>query len=1117
MKGNNNVLLDKLQRFIRKYYLNRLLKGALVSFTLIIAFYLTVTLLEYLGRFDTNTRMFLLFSFLTFLIGILWYYIVLPISKLFMIGKTLSNEQAAEIIGNHFGSVKDKLTNTLELHRLATTSEAQNALILASIEQREKELNPIPFASAIDLSKNRRYIKYAVIPVSIMLLILVFSPSILTESTNRIVQYNTQFVEPAPFDFVLKNQDLNVIQFDNYKIEVELKGKQIPNACHIQFGSGTRLKMTKKEKGVFEYVIRNIDRTQKFKFSALSFNSKEYEVRVLSKPIFTGLKLEANFPKYLKKENEEYDNVSSLALEDGTDLSMDLKTQNVNAVWFTYNADTLDVKLGSAANYFSNLKIRKDGILKIWSKNNSGISGDSAQIKIKVIKDQFPAIQVIESKDSMSSKLVYFKGLIRDDHGCSKLNFVYSFEGKDKRILPIKIPLGTSAYDFFYSWNLYEIDDSLLKPGSKMEYFFEVWDNDQINQPKYTRSHTMEYAIPSKQEIKERTKKENQKIKKDLEANIEEAKLLQKEIDKLNRKLMEKKNISWEEKRDLERLLQKQKNLKSNFERIKQENKVNNFKQSEFTPEDQRILEKQKQLEELMEKVMDEKTQKLLEELKKLMEQNNKNQLQEKLDELKLDSKDVEKELDRSLELFKQLEFEKQLKDAIEEINDLKDQQEKLNKETNASDKKESNEELKEQQDKLKKALKELNKNLDDLKDKNESLERKNELPDLKEEQKNTEQQMQNASDQLQQGKKKDAGKSQQNAKKELEKMEQKLSNFQKKMEQEQQSEDIEALRRLRQNLMRLSFNQEDLIKDVRTTAPRDPLYVTHTKRQKALSDNAKMIEDSLFALSKRNLKIQSMVNREIAAINDHIHKSIRSMEQRNSPVVMKHQQFVMTSINNLALMLDESIQQSQKEMSSKKFGSKSCSKPGAVMPKMGDLKKLQKQLSDQLKKMREQQAKNPGNKPGKKPGGKMGRGSKMSEKMAKMAAQQAAIRSELRKMQEELDKAGKSGGGSKQLKKLDELMEKNEEDLVNMKIDRETIQRQEQIMSRLLESEKAERERELDKKRESKEGINKFDEQPDFIKYQLKKQKQVELLEIIPPNLKPFYRNLVNDYYNSL
>ena len=130
------------------------------------------------------------------------------------------------------------------------------------------------------------------------------------------------------------------------------------------------------------------------------------------------------------------------------------------------------------------------------------------------------------------------------------------------------------------------------------------------------------------------------------------------------------------------------------------------------------------------------------------------------------------------------------------------------------------------------------------------------------------------------------------------------------------------------------------------------------------------------------------------------------------------------------------------------------------------------------------------------------------------MAAKQAAIREELRKMESEL---GKGGGGNK-LKELQELMEKTETDLVNKQITRETIRRQEDILTRLLESEKAEREREKEKKRKSTESKNEIYRNPnEFFEYNSRKEKELELMKTMSPSFNSFYKNKVSEYFNQI
>lgn len=63
-----------------------------------------------------------------------------------------------------------------------------------------------------------------------------------------------------------------------------------------------------------------------------------------------------------------------------------------------------------------------------------------------------------------------------------------------------------------------------------------------------------------------------------------------------------------------------------------------------------------------------------------MLEQLDKTQVQEKLEELKLTNKDIEKELDRNLEAFKQLEVQQKMQNAIEKLEDLKNKQDALKK-----------------------------------------------------------------------------------------------------------------------------------------------------------------------------------------------------------------------------------------------------------------------------------------------------------------------------------------------------------------------------------------------------------------------------------------------------
>jgi hypothetical protein len=249
-----------------------------------------------------------------------------------------------------------------------------------------------------------------------------------------------------------------------------------------------------------------------------------------------------------------------------------------------------------------------------------------------------------------------------------------------------------------------------------------------------------------------------------------------------------------------------------------------------------------------------------------------------------------------------------------------------------------------------------------------------------------------------------------------------------------------------------------------------------------------------------------------------------------------------MTSVNNLALLFDEAMKQMQEQMKNSPPGSGSCSKPGGTgkpSPGKMSMEQMQQQLKDQLKKMQEamEKGEKPGGKEdgekgdgGKKPGdgktpgqggmnpgeGGMGNMPGMSQQLAEMAAQQAALRQKIQELSQELNKDGTGAGNG--LKEIVKEMEKVEEDIVNMRISNQTINRQKDIMTRLLEHEKAQREQEYDEKRKANEAKEYEISNPSkFLEYKLKKEKELELLKTIPPSLKPYYKNKVNEYYEQL
>ncbi|MCK5839319.1 MAG: hypothetical protein KAG99_05690, partial [Bacteroidales bacterium] len=362
-----------------------------------------------------------------------------------------------------------------------------------------------------------------------------------------------------------------------------------------------------------------------------------------------------------------------------------------------------------------------------------------------------------------------------------------------------------------------------------------------------------------------------------------------------------------------------------------------------------------------------------------------------------------------------------------------------------------------------------------------------------------------NSMENLQEGKKGKSSKSQKSASKKMGKLGDKLFDMMSAMQAEGLGEDIHALREILENLLQVSFDQEELIGRVRVVKRSDPQYLDLIENQKYLKDDMKMIEDSLIALGKRQLKVKPVINRELREINRNIDQALKGLDQRRVSVARSSQQLVMTSVNNLALLLSEVLEQMEQQMSQMASGNSSCPNPGmGGAASISTMKQLQEQLNRQLEQM-----KNGKGQKGKKglPGGGV-----TSEQFARMAAEQEAIRNQFQQYMNQLKQEGIGIDGN--TRKMIEDMEKTERDLVNKMISNQTLMRQQDILTRLLQSEKAELKRKEEERRESTEAKNqKISNPEEFFKYKSINAQQVELLKTIPPSLKPFYKKKLTNY----
>lgn len=1130
MLAAGDILLQKLDLFIRRYYKNQLIRGVSYTTIAVLITFLLAVVMEFYGHFGTTVRALLFYAVLCTSIYFIVRFVLLPLAHMYRLGKTINHIQAAQIIGKHFPEVKDKLLNTLQLQQEQKSSQ-DAGLLKAAIEQKTNQLKPIPFTAAIDIKKNVRYARYVLLPVMLYVALYIMAPGMISDGGKRVIGYNQPFKRMAPFRFTITNQNLRAEQFSDFNLELKLDGSKLPDEVYLVRGDH-KIKMQKIDNTRFSYLFNTLKRSEDFYFEANGFSSEIYKLEVALRPKIIGYKLRLLYPKYLNKKNETLSNPGDINIPAGTVLTWQFAVQQTNQVVLGFNGITAKAQQQEAEIFTFSKKVFLSTAYYIKTANNSISTGDSLSYQISVLNDAYPTISAQEKSDTLSGKQIYFIGDAADDYGISRMVFCYRFiksdandkikRGTTKK--PIAVDKNATTYRFYYQINLEEMG---VAPSDEIEYYFEVWDNDGVHGPKSSKSKIMMRRAPSVKELEQIAELGSSVLKEKMEEAIKESKLMQRELKDLERKMLEKRELTWEEKKKLDQLMERQKKLAEKIDQIKQEQKQLSQQEEEFKKKSEELFQKQQQIEKMFNEVMNNEMKKLIKQLEQMMQLQNKDLIKQEMEKIQINNKDVEKELDRMLEQFKRLEVEKKQEEILEKLGQLQKKQEELakksetlSKESNPGkeEKQQQLEQLKLEQKGNKEAFDDLKKELKELEQKNKTLEDPKEMENTEEEQRQADEQMNESENELEKKNSKKAAEKQKQASDTMKKMEEKMKSAAEKENEKEIELNAEALREILENTIQLSKDQEKLMEGLKQINGYSPQFVEMAKEQKRINDNAKIIEDSLLALSKRVPEIGSFINREVTKLNDNLDRSVAGFGKRFFGEIRTRQQYAMTHANNLAVMLSEVLKQMQDQMSGEgQKGGKSKPKSGKSKGKqkgksMSELKKMQEELNKQLREgLNNQQQRN-----GQKPGGQQGMG---SEGFARMAAQQQAIRQQMQKLMQEMGAKEKEGiGGNKAVQEMQKLMEQSEKELFNKQLTTEMLQRQQEILTRMLESEKAEKKQEQEQKREAEQAKEKPKPiPPDFEQYIKQKNKEKELQQTIPLQLQPYYKEKAKAYFNKI
>ena len=1116
MAQNFSHIQGKLEQFIKRYYVNELLKGAILFFAAGLLYFIVTLFIEYMLWLNPTARTILFWTFIAVEAALFAKFIAFPLAKLFKLQKGIDFKIASKIIGDHFPEVNDKLLNVLQLKE----SNHQSELLEASIEQKSAELSPIPFKLAINFNKNTKYLKYAAIPIVILLVSYATGKiNWFSDSYERVVNYSTAYEPPAPFQFFVVNDELSAIENKDYKVVVSTAGELIPENAQIHF-NGQSFFMQQTEPGQFEFVFVQPKQPVNFNLSANDVVSKDYTLDIIKVPSLLNFEMVLDYPAYTKKTDEVLKSTGSATIPEGTNVTWNVNTRSTDAVAL-YTQDTLNFKALTEGRFEATKRIFTNADYSISTSNAQLKDYENLAFSINVIKDSYPELNVKMERDSLDDQTLYFYGQVSDDYGLRKLQMVYypSDNPEDKKSEIIKV--STSNFDEFVSVFPNQLN---LIEGVNYELYFQVFDNDVLHNFKSAKSPVFSYRKLTKDEVEQKQLDEQNETIKDISKTFDKLKEQDKELERLSKTQKEKKELNFNDKKKFENFLKRQKEqeqLMQNFNKKLKEN-IEEF-QNEENEKDQFKEDLQKRLEENEEQL--KKDEKLLEELEKMKDKINKEEFTQKLEQLAKQNKNKEKSLQQLLELTKRFYVAKKAEKLMKELEEMAEEQEKLSEES-----KENN--TKEAQEELNKKFEDFQKEMEELDKENQKLKKPMDLPQDKPTEESIKQDQKEATDALEEQQKQDQEQgqqegedqeeqdpedtekpesspqgdqqNQQKAKKKQKQAAKKMKQMSQQMAQsmamgggDQMQEDIDVLRQILDNLVLFSFDQENLMNQFKSIEINHNEYGKFLRKQSNLREHFEHIDDSLFALSLRQPMLSERVNSQITNVFFNIDKALNQLSENQIYQGVASQQYTVTSTNELASFLSDVLDNMNMQMnpSMGKGQGQSQQLPDIIMSQ----EELNKKMEEGMKKgqkgkkpqegeegqegegQNEQEGESGNPKDGKdgknskegQEGGQQGEGEGNSEEINGELYEIYQRQQQLRQaLENRLGKEGKKGFGGDLLKKMEEI----ELDLINKGFTNQTLQKMMDLQHQLLKLENATFMQGQDNKRKSETNNKTYD-----------------------------------------
>ena len=863
---------------------------------------------------------------------------------------------------------------------------------------------------------------------------------------------------------------------------------------------------TRSGERAYAAVFRNVKEDVRYKVRVSDQETPVFAIQVRDLPRATGYRIRYEYPAYTGLKSEESQAITAdLAAPRGTRAFLEVSTNRTvaKAAVVSERGASTEGKVEERAVSFQ-IPIREDDRFTVRLTDARDRRADLGPFELRAIPDRPPTITVLAPapvEDVGRDMTTTVLAGATDDHGVRKILLRYRVRQDPARVETLhEERAGARELSIRYDWALGAFS---LLPGEEIEFEVGAVDGNGVDGPRTTWSDTRRLRFPSATEILASMDRERTESIETLEDVLKNVKDLQQKSEDLSRDVGRSREMTWEQQQEVQKTLEREEQMRQQIDKVAEQLNKDAEKLSQSRALNAELVQKIQEMQQILSQIKDQSLLRSMQRLQEAMKKMSPQEIERALQQFKMSQEEVVKNLERTIEMLKQIRMEEMLEAASERAAEMERRQIAVNDSLSRAKQSEEVRDLSKAEQEISELGKQQKAALDSIaaqmqKSDPETAEQASELSERLGEQR-MQQDMQRTADAMQRGDRRDSQRQAQEMQKQLSEMRRDVDKMREEHTDRKKSELSQKMESAAEDLLDIASLQEKMLGDENTSTGK------RAEQQKGLQEATESATEKISQIAKQTMFLTPDIGQSLGRALANQSNAVGRYSNQDLSGGLNASKEATISLNQAAAGLLRQKDAMQ--------GAKSSSGMQEAMESLQNLAGDQQGLNDQTMGMM------PGGEGGDMQSGQGGErlqeGS--GQALGRMAAEQEAIRQGL---EEAMQKLGQSGNTLGRLGDVAEDMKKVEQDLRTGRPTQDTVDRQQRILSRLLDAPRSVEKRDYSRRRTSKPGVDVVRSSPSALAGDLLKTRP-SLAALLARGsrdpIAPRYRATVDEYFQSI